>query len=248
MPRFFIKQPLNSNLAVELTAPILEHIHALRLKNNDIIELFNGNGHSYLAKLLKLDKKLAQALIIEQLKNNEPPKLNIELAISIIANDKMELIIQKATELGITQITPIISERTQQNGAERLEKKSLRWQNILISSCEQCGQNTMPKLNNAITLENFITNPTSQSKPDHINIILSPYKYSSVSNLYNKYKSATLLVGPEGGFSNQEMHKAVTNNFIPITLGNLVMRAETATITGIAALYTRFGDWIKESS
>lgn len=245
MHRFYVNLPLNDSSTVELPAPVVQHFYALRLKYGTEIELFNGNGNAYIATLVELNKKSATAKITNNLNVCVTNGLDIRLAISIIANDKMGLIMQKATELGVSQITPIISSRTQQKNSERMEKRVLHWQNTITSSCEQCGLNVIPKLNTIQSFDTFIID--NGKNTNSMNIILSPYASdNSTSNLTNYTADyITLVVGPEGGFENKEIELAIKNKFTPLTLGSLVMRAETAVIASIAAMHTKFGKWLR---
>lgn len=244
MHRFYVDLPLDESFIIKLPDKVVQHFYALRLQAGMEIELFNGNSYAYSAILIEITKKSATAKIISKLDVCAANGLDIRLAISIIANDKMDLIMQKATELGINQITPIISNRTQQKNPNRMEKKLLHWQNIITSSCEQCGLNIIPRLNNIQSFDNFILE--NGKNTNAINIILSPYANDNATNNICSYtpEHIILVVGPEGGFENQEIELAIKNKFIPLKFGNLVMRAETAAIAGVIAMHTKFGNWI----
>ncbi|MBY0380109.1 MAG: 16S rRNA (uracil(1498)-N(3))-methyltransferase [Burkholderiales bacterium] len=243
MARFYVEDKLdNLNYLVELSKTVIAHLQALRIKLGADIELFNGDGFSYRANLVTLEKNKAIVRIIDQLDNKTHDTLNIHLAMALITNDKMDLVIKQATELGVSRITPIISERTQQTHSERMEKKLTRWQNIIISCCEQCGQNIIPTLTPINTFEYFINNHNANNSA---NVILSPRQCNIDKNISLKqHSNFTLLVGPEGGFSFTELAMAIKNSFVPLTMGNLVMRAETASIAGIISIYTKFSNWI----
>ncbi|MFN8770781.1 MAG: 16S rRNA (uracil(1498)-N(3))-methyltransferase [Neisseriaceae bacterium] len=243
MPRFYVNLQLDNSKTIELPTNVVQHLHALRLVAGMDIELFNGNGYSYLANLIEINKKYANVAIINKCESNNNI-LDIRLAISTIANDKMDFVMQKATELGVKQITPIISKRTQQVSSERMGKKLIHWHNIIISSCEQCGLNNIPKLNQVETFTNFIQ--ANGSNEESMNIILSPYRKNEDNFNHSKLmaKYITLIVGPEGGFTDDEIEFATNNNFKTVRLGNLTMRAETAAIAGIITIQTKFGNWV----
>ena len=243
MARFYVEDKLdNLNSSLELSKTVISHLQALRIKVGHDIELFNGDGFSYLATLLKLEKNQATVQIVSKLDNSPTNNPHIQLAMSVIANDKMDLVIKQATEIGVSKITPIISARTQQTNSQRMEKKLIRWQNIIISSCEQCGQNVIPTLDPINTFEYFIDNHNGN---DSANFILSPNNGATNNKIVlGQNTNFTLLVGPEGGFIDNELSMAIKNYFIQLTMGKLVMRAETAAIAGIITIHTKFSDWI----
>ena len=232
MPRFYVNLPLITNVALELPVDVVRHILVLRHKVNDKIVLFNGEGTSYNAKILEISRKTVIVKIAEQIKNNQPEKLNIHLLLCIIANDKMDLAIQKAVELDVTEITPIISERSQKLHTDKIVKRMEHWQKIIINSCEQCGNNIIPKLNYPIKLDKVSANHQG------INLIMS----TTISNQQQQHdtpKLVQLLIGPEGGFSQTEQ----ITGFAPLMLGNLIFRSETAVIAGLSYVQLKYGNW-----
>ncbi len=243
MPRFYIKAPLEVSLTISLPLPIevVRHLHVLRIIQGQTIELFNGDGFSYECELLELTKKSAQVNIVKRLNKPLSVSLSIKLAVCIIANDKMDLVIQKATELGLQEITPVISARTQRIDKARMEKKLLHWQNIIISSCEQCGNNILPVLSPICEINDIF----KQSNENALKIILSPVQNAEKIIMSTQVPAEILLlVGPEGGFTPEELNIATNSNFKSLTLGHLTMRAETAAIAGIVSLRTKFDNWM----
>ena len=232
MSRFYVNLPLIPDEVLELPMDVVRHILVLRHKINDNIVLFNGDGTSYNAKIVGISRKTVEVKITEQIKNNHSEKLNIHLLLCIIANDKMDLAIQKAVELGITEITPIISERSQKLHTDKIAKRMEHWQKIIISSCEQCGNNIIPKLNHPIRLDEVSANP------DGINLIMSTTE-GNPQQQGEGPKQVQLLVGPEGGFSQTEQ----VCGFVPLMLGNLIFRSETAVIAGLSYVQLKYGNW-----
>ena len=232
MSRFYVNLPLTPNAVLELPLDVVRHILVLRHKINDSIVLFNGDGTSYNATIVEISRKIVVIKITEQIKNNHSEKLNIHLLLCIIANDKMDLAIQKAVELGITEITPIISERSQKLHTDKIAKRMEHWQKIIISSCEQCGNNIIPKLNHPIKLDEVCANP------DGINLIMSNTEGNPQQQSYIP-KLVQLLVGPEGGFSQTEQ----VCGFVPLMLGNLIFRSETAVMSGLSYVQLKYGNW-----
>ncbi len=243
MPRFYLESHLEVSQDVVLSLDVVRHLQVLRIKQGESIELFNGDGFSYVAIIIELSKKSATANIKSQLSNNTKAELSIKLAMCVIANDKMDLVIQKVTELGVSEIIPVISSRTQRIDKARMEKRLLHWQNIIISSCEQCGGNVLPRLSSICDINDVLKQ--KQSNNNLLQIILSPIS-NDEKLVIDKLapKELLLLVGPEGGFTVDELDMAISYGFKSLTLGNLTMRAETAAIAGVVALYTKFTNWL----
>lgn len=223
-----------------------KHILALRLKLGDEVELFNGDGTSYIAKIIQLKRKNIELKIITQClprhelfpdSTNNPNNRNpeITLAMSIISSDKMDYVIQKATELNVQRIIPLITQRTQQVNEDRLLKRHQHWQNIGISSAEQCGRNILPSIAKPTLITEYLSqiiNSSSLTK-----FILSPPKLEVTTQLpENTAKNIVLLLGPEGGFTEHEIQQATNTAFTPLTLGNNILRADTAAVVGITTI------------
>jgi 16S rRNA (uracil1498-N3)-methyltransferase len=243
LPRFFFEGELLESSKITLPIKTTRHLCALRIRIGEDVELFNGDGYKYLAKLLHLDKKTSIVEILNKTPIILSNKVAIKLAMCIIANDKMDLVIQKSVELGVQEIIPIISERTQRIGDDKIDKKIAHWNNIIISSCEQCGNNVLPQIalfQNFNDLLNKYEHSYSIKKT-----ILSPHLYNLPDKniLKANFEEVLLLVGPEGGFSDVEVKNAIEKGFSPLTLGKLVMRAETAAIASIVLANSQFNNW-----
>ena len=215
-------------------------VRVLRLELNDTFQLFNGNGIEYQAKLIGVQKKHSKATIVStHIINNESP-LKIHLFQSIARGEKMDLILQKATELGATQFTPIVSDRTEVKlDNERSEKKLSHWQGIIRSACEQSGRTILPILNMPISLKQIATsNVFTQA------YYLDPKASNRTQNLQvNIEEEIIIAIGPEGGFSERDRELLQIAKFKGLTIGPRILRTETAGIAVIAALQSRFGDW-----
>ena len=278
MARFFIDKQYNVGDTFNVPDSTRQHIMALRLNPDDRIEIFNGNGYSYLAQIKDINRKTITIAIIEKInyannnnktlnviidsnshiENNIPSKITVTLAIGIISSDKMDLVIQKATELNVNRIVPLITKRTQQIASERLLKRKKHWQSIVISSSEQCGRNELLIIedpvyftdylstcntqydtrNNEQFIKKFILSPSHNLGLIENNTInINNVEYISLTISKNKAPNdIVLLIGPEGGFTNEEVLNAINNKFTPLTLGKNVLRAETATIVAITTM------------
>lgn len=237
--RFFQNIRLALNQIIQLDQNATNHItNVLQLPINDKIIVFNGQGGEFLCSIKNVSKKTVEVLVEKyQEINNESP-LKIHLMQGISRGEKMDLVIQKTVELGVNEITPIITERCGvQLSNDRWQKKFEHWNKIIISACEQCGRNIIPILHPVTQLKDSAENIQSQTK-----LMLHPFKSQQLSTL-EPSKEATVLIGPEGGFSEKETELAKQNGFQSIQLGPRILRTETAGIACISALQTLWGDF-----
>lgn len=239
-PRIFQPSQFSINETVTLSNDAFGHVvRVLRLKEGDSITLFNGDEpFQYSATLCNVSKKSADVKILSQQKNNSESPLNIHLGQGISRGDRMDFTLQKSVELGVNTITPLFTERCGVKlNTERLEKKRQQWQKIVISACEQSGRASVPIVNEPMLLTDWLTQETSALK-----INLHPKAQHSIMSLPNENTRVRLLIGPEGGLSDDEIAQANENDFIDVLLGPRVLRTETAALTAITALQCRFGD------
>jgi len=237
-PRFYDPQTLALSSEISLGEDATQHIHVLRLKTGAEITLFNGAGGQYLATLADVQKRSCSAVIKEfQETANESP-LHLHLGQVISRGDRMEFVIQKAVELGVNEITPLISERCGVKlNAERMAKKQQQWQKIAIAACEQSGRNIVPTIHATDSLQRWCASAEEATK-----LTLHPRAKYSISTLPNEIKKIRLLIGPEGGLTEDEINLTETLNFTETVLGPRILRTETAALTAITALQCRFGD------
>lgn len=238
LPRFYINLDLKIDSTIIVPDPVARHLLVLRLHNSSEIEIFNGRGGSYRCVIIEMTRKRTSIKILQYINDIcRPPQCDIDLGLCIIANDKMDLALQKAVELGVRTITPLISMHSQKIVLDKQPKRLEHWQKIIISSCEQCGQNYLPRINLPIKFDQFITTTSSELK-----FILSPYGTPAILPP-GRPAEALILVGPEGGFSSTEIESAVTHGFSVLNLGSLTLRAETAALAGICYLNFQCGNW-----
>jgi len=222
-------------------------VRVLRLKEGDAITVFNGlnsnDGYGeFQGQLVNVSKKHADVLINHFQHIDIESPLNIHLAQGISRGDRMDFTLQKSVELGVNTITPIFTERCGVKlNNERLAKKHEQWQKIVISACEQSGRCTVPIVNAPISLQEWLAQST-----DAIKINLHPKAKHSIMSLpvseTNQEVKVRLVIGPEGGLSDDEIKQANDANCIDVLLGPRVLRTETAALTAITALQCRFGD------
>ena len=238
-PRVFSEQPLALNQTITLDDVAVGHvIRVLRLNNGDAIRVFNGDGHEYAAQLCDVSKKHANAQITDILKSDEPAPLALHLGQVISKGDRMDFTIQKATELGIQEITPLWSERCEVKlKGDRLEKKLAHWRRVAISACEQSGRNHVPVIHTPVHFSQWCESTNTDLK-----FTLHPHKQKPLSD-YSQPTSLALLVGPEGGFSETEVQQTFDAGFAGLTLGPRVLRTETAALAALSVFQFQWGDF-----
>lgn len=213
-------------------------MNVLRMQEGDEIMLFNGEGQAWEATIIQLLKKQGRVKLNKAMAHNPESHLKIHLAQGIAKGERMDLIMQKATELGVTEITPIITERGNVKlDKERWEKKTAHWREVIINACEQSIRTTLPVLHEPIQLTHWFAN----LKPGK-RMILSPYATSSLKTIAVN-DEVTVLIGPEGGLTPVEVSLAQERyGFESVRMGPRILRTETAAITAIALMQYQFGD------
>lgn len=238
VPRFYQNCDLTPHSTIELSDDAVQHIaRVLRMKTNDEITLFNGDGHEYGAHLVSVEKRKVSALITGDTQPERHSKLIVQIGQAISKGDRMDYAVQKSTELGMTSLTPLISERCEVKlPPERQLKRQQHWQQLSISACEQSLRTTIPTIEKPTTLKEWIKQCDAQVK-----LVLHHHTEKGL-NQFKPPQSVALLVGPEGGLSEEEVALAVEAGFHPVAFGPRVMRTETAPITAQAILQYLWGD------
>ena len=240
IPRFYTEQTLSLGLTLDLNKNIHRHaIQVLRLKIGENIILFNGEGGEYLAKLVLADKRKSSVEIVSFNDISRESSLKTNLALAVIKSDKMDFAIQKAVEMGVNCIQPIYTNRSIINiKTNRLDKKILHWQGVINGACEQSGRTTIPKIQPPIPLESWLAKPSSSMR-----LAMLPGDYPQISSLsIPSNKEVSLIVGPEGGFTDQEVELLLSSNITGIQFGSRILRAETAVIAGLSLCQQQWGD------
>nr|WP_101121173.1 16S rRNA (uracil(1498)-N(3))-methyltransferase [Neisseria meningitidis] len=240
MPRFYLPENLSVGQTVALPDNIVRHLNVLRIRPNENITLFDGKGKAHAARLTILEKRRAEAEILrEETADTESP-LNITLIQSISSGDRMDFTLQKSVELGITAIQPVISERCiVRLDGERAAKRLARWQEIVISACEQSGRNTVPPVLPIIGYREALDKMPSESTK----LIMSINRARKLGDIRQPSGAIVFMVGPEGGWTEQEEQQAFEAGFQAVTLGKRILRTETAPLAALAAMQTLWGDF-----
>jgi RNA methyltransferase, rsmE family len=240
MPRFYVDFALSPDSVVELPDNVVRHLNVLRVKNTEEIVLFNGNGKAYPALPEVLEKRRASVRILrEEATDNESP-LNITLVQAVSAAERMDFTLQKSVELGVAEIRPVISERcVVRLSGERAEKRVARWQEIVVSACEQSGRNIVPKVLPLTTYAQAL----QQLSQETTKLLMSLNRAQKLSDVQPQSGKVVFMVGPEGGWTEKEEQQAFDAGFQSVTLGKRVLRTETASLAAIAAMQTLWGDF-----
>ena len=230
--RIFCEQDLKLNKELTLTKDSSNHLmQVLRKKDGSLVELFNGKGLSCKAEIISLKKKLVKVRPIESLFNEERRGIEICLGMSLIKSEPLTISIQKATELGVSVISPVLTERTIVNiKSEKLISRKERWKSVAIHACQQCGENWLPLIEELRPLEDWAKKINSKHK-----IILSPKAEIKLSDL-NLTESVSIAVGPEGDFTEKEILNLKKMDFVPVKIGDRILRSDTAVISSISAI------------
>ena len=219
---------------------MVRHLNVLRVKNTEEIVLFNGNGKAYPALPEVLEKRRASVRILrEEATDNESP-LNITLVQAVSAAERMDFTLQKSVELGVAEIRPVISERcVVRLSGERAERRVARWQEIVVSACEQSGRNIVPKVLPLTTYAQAL----QQLPQETTKLLMSLNRAQKLSDVRPQSGKVVFMVGPEGGWTEKEEQQAFDAGFQSVTLGKRVLRTETASLAAIAAMQTLWGDF-----
>lgn len=227
--RIYIDQPLTTNTDVILNKETLHYLqNVLRLKTKQTVIVFNGDGNEYRANLV-LTKKSAELVQIEHLEKQVHDQTPIHLIQAIARGDHMDFAIQKATELGVTEITPVITERTQGHQAKKWQQRWQHWQKVSISACEQSGRAYLPQLNPVIEFNQAIKTVEAEIK------FICEYNPNSTFEI-QKPNNIAICIGPEGGFTTEELTIASEAGFETMHLGDYILRTETAATSALTLL------------
>lgn len=240
IPRIYQPGQYSKGQTIILSEEAGQHIGlVLRMQAGESLILFNGYNQEFNATIVSAQKRKVTVLIQSMQTINRESPCQIHLAQAISKGDRMEFVVQKAVELGVTSITPIITERcVVRLDPERMQKKIAQWQAIAIAACEQSGRNQIPMIHQAQTLDKYLKMCKTALK-----LILEP----TSTNSWREYKEAptdiALLIGPEGGLSTTEVLSACEYDFQALRLGPRILRTETAAIAAVVLLQAHFGDF-----
>ncbi|OOV84001.1 16S rRNA (uracil(1498)-N(3))-methyltransferase [Acinetobacter sp. ANC 5600] len=236
MPRFYIEADLTVDTTVELTETVFHHwVKVLRAQVGETATLFNGQGGEYHVELVEIAKKSAAVQVLQFNPSNRTPHFTALLGQVMSKGDRMDYAIQKAVELGVSEIQLLTSERCEMRlKYDRDQKKLDHWQGIAIAACEQCGLNIVPKVLAPLSLDKWLESDLPTTK-----LVLAPNK-DEIDVLADADPQFALLIGPEGGLSEAEISAANEKGFVNWCIGERVLRTETAPVVALSILNYKF--------
>jgi 16S rRNA (uracil1498-N3)-methyltransferase len=242
IPRIHVPAPPHVGDVLQLPEQAGEHLaRVLRLEVGHPLILFSGNGCEYDARLAAIAKRAVTAEITAQRAVSRESPLQLTLMQGVARGEKMDWILQKATELGVARIVPVITERTEVRlDEERGSKRLLHWQSVVASACEQCGRNTLPEV---LAPQKLVQACVGLGNDPAARLTLLPDAEHGPRDLTALPHGALLLVGPEGGLSDHDIAIARNAGFRGLRLGPRILRTETAGIAALAALQAMAGDF-----
>ncbi len=230
MNRVYQKSILTVGASCLLDKRASQHLlKVLRMRAGEHVIVFNGEGGEYVAELVNVAAGSAQLRLVEFVDISREPAISVHLGQCLSRGERMDYAIQKAVEVGVAKITPLFSERSNVKLAtERIEKRLQHWQQVIISACEQSGRTILPVLNQPMALREWVNHCEGVR-------FICDFKPDQEGDT-KVFESANVLIGPEGGFDENEIQLAYESGFLPLNLGKLTLRTETAPVVAISKL------------
>ncbi|HEY3785544.1 MAG TPA: 16S rRNA (uracil(1498)-N(3))-methyltransferase [Steroidobacteraceae bacterium] len=237
--RVYVGSPLSAGRRQQVEGSAANHIaRVLRLAAGDRLTLFDGRGGEYAGAIQEIGRDFVSIDVREHHPLERESPVQLILAQGISRGERMDWVVQKATELGVFRIVPLLTERSVvQLDARQAQKKLQHWRAIAIAACEQSGRTRVPEIVEPLSLGSFLRSADQGSR-----LLLWPGAERGLGELASPGQSLTVLIGPEGGLGSEERNAAQAAGFLPVRLGPRVLRTETAAVTALAVLQQRFGD------
>ena len=237
--RLYVAQPLQVGEQLTLNEDASHYVRTvLRLKQDQAVILFNGQGSDFACHFTEVSRKTVRVLINEKLARDVESPLRITLGMGISRGDRIDWAVQKAVELGVHAITPLITERCViKFDNEKKQQRRQHWQHIVQHAAEQSGRSVLPDLQDVIHINDWVGGQQG------LKVFLDPYAEQTLADIQPDAMHLTLLSGPEGGFSDQERQQAKAAGFIPVRMGARILRTETAVLAALAAAQSLWGDF-----
>jgi 16S rRNA (uracil1498-N3)-methyltransferase len=259
MPRFYTPQVLSPEVETALDAASARHVQVLRMQPGDALTLFNGQGGEYAAEVTQMGRSEVRVRVGAHDPVERETARAVNLVMGMPANERMEWLVEKATELGVTSIQPLMTERTVLRlSGERAEKKVAHWQAIAVAACEQSGRNRVPLVHPVLSWAAWLATAAKRAKQPGLRCVLSVRNASIAAQAFAKpsdawttptpyvpgmalpVSSIECICGPEGGLSPAEETAAIASGYQPVGLGERVLRSETAPLAALS-LWTLAG-------
>ncbi|HEX5459800.1 MAG TPA: 16S rRNA (uracil(1498)-N(3))-methyltransferase [Steroidobacteraceae bacterium] len=240
LTRVHVCEPLTAGRRHTIEGDAANHIaRVLRLRPGDPLILFDGRGGEYAARVEEFRKSAVIVAVGDRSAVERESALPITLAQGVSRGERMDWVVQKATELGVTRIIPVLTERSVVKlDAKQAQRKRLHWQGIAIAACEQSGRDRIPGVDAPLTMAELL----GEADGGATGVLLSPAGNLRVADLPRSGKGIVVLIGPEGGLAEAEQRAAVAAGFVAVRLGPRVLRTETAAVAALTLLQHQFGD------
>ena len=240
--RFYTEDKLRAGVTARLPEDAAHHaVHVLRLRAGEDVTLFDGRGGEYTGRIAAIERLRVMVDVLEHRALERESPLAVTLVQGVSSSEKMDFTVQKATELGVAAVQPVVAARsTGRIAGERATFKRAHWQRVAIAACEQCGRNRVPGILEPATLEQYCRAAAAPGK----RLLLSPAAQLGLRDATATLRgAATLAAGPEAGFTAAEEAMLAEAGFVPVRLGPRVLRTETAALAALAALNALAGDF-----
>ncbi|MHB8816177.1 MAG: 16S rRNA (uracil(1498)-N(3))-methyltransferase [Steroidobacteraceae bacterium] len=240
LTRVHVAGPLMQGRSHTIEGDAANHIaRVLRLEPGDALTLFDGRGGEHAARIEAIRKGAVVVEVQEQVTSNRESPLPLTLAQGVSRGERMDWVVQKATELGVTRIAPVLTERTiVKLDSRQSQRKVQHWQGISVAACEQSGRTRVPEIAAPQPFEAFVRGFDAGAT----RVLLSPSGSLRITDLKREPRGVVVLIGPEGGLAESEQQSALNAGFVAVRLGPRVLRTETAAIAALTLLQHQFGD------
>ncbi len=237
LPRFFVEGSINIGQSFLLPEASGHHLaRVLRREISDSIVVFNGEGGEFICSIQSIRKSKVEVKVIEYDEKDRAPQLNIALGLCILKKDSMNSVLAKVTELGVSRVTPLVSDHCAV-AHKVIGHRESHWRQVMVAACEQCGLNLIPTLDPATNLTDWLASSSADIK------LLAVPGSSPIPRTISAIDSVSVLTGPEGGFSKAEEKEAIDAGFNTVTFGECVLRAETAPVVALSVAHQIWGDF-----
>ncbi len=239
--RLYVSERLASGAELRLGEEPARYLgRVLRLRVEDTVHVFNGEDGEWLARIGRIGKNNVLLSVGEKIQNDAESQLRMHLVQGISRGERMDFVVQKATELGVKRISPVLTEYgVVKLDAERAEKRREHWQKVAASACEQSGRIRPPLIDAPVPLKTWFGEQPGDADVD---LVLRPGAAQPLTAIAAPETKACILIGPEGGFSPVEYEDAAVAGFVEVSLGPRILRTETAAIAAIAVMQSMWGD------
>jgi 16S rRNA (uracil1498-N3)-methyltransferase len=239
MPRFYCPTPLAAGSPLDLPAGTARHVQVLRLQPGTGLTLFNGEGGEFDAVIERMGRSEVRVQVLRHVRVEREANRQVHLAVGMPANERMDWLVEKAAELGAASIQPLLAERSVLKlSGERAQKKRAHWQAIAIAACEQCGRNRIPDVAQIVSFDEWVVSDDVSADT----AILDADASRSLAARAAATPPRSVAIGPEGGFTREEIERAQMRGAVAVHLGRRVLRAETAAVATLATLGAIAGD------